>query len=686
MHFSRSLPLFILSAAALARGQTPATPADDHEKIISLESVVVSAGQGDKTAFDLAQGTSILAGEELRRRSQITLGETLAATPGVNSTYYGPGASRPIIRGLGGDRIRVLESGVGALDASNISPDHNTALEPLFADRIEVLRGPATLLYGSSAVGGVVNVIDNRIPSRPAAQPVSGTLELRGFGAANERTAVAAVGGGSGGVAVQFDGLRQRSDDLRIPGVARIDADAPPGQPSGTLPNSAIDTTSGSVGLTWFGAAGHLGAAVTRYETDYGVPVDEPISIAMRQSRLDLAGELTQPFGVFTGAKARFGLGDYTHSEISDRTTVNTTFKNKAWEGRVELPYAFSDTAGGTIGVQAARSDFSAVGDEVVTPPSVTQTQAVFALEEWKYPRVTLQLGGRLEKQSIKLGDVPAGLPAVPGYAARSGESNSLTGTSGSAGLVFYPAKDWSAGLSLAYTERLPTAQERFSNGPHGGTNAWEVGTAGLGREKSVGADFSVRKRAGFVTGTVSVFVNRFRGYIFEQELPAGAIPAASNPDGLTPYQFAAKDAEFRGAEAEATLHLVEGRGYHVHLDLMSDCVRAEQTTARTPLPRIPALRYGAGLHFENGRWNLGVEARHTTAQDRIATTETATPGYTLVNASASCRVALGRTDCELFLRGANLGDAEARVHTSFLKEFAPLPGRGVTAGVRLMF
>lgn len=667
----------------LARAQTTA-PADEHEAVVKLDSVVVSAGHHDQTAFDLAQGTAILAGAELQERTQDTLGETLSATPGVNSTYYGPGASRPLIRGLGGDRIRVLQNSVGALDASNVSPDHNPAIEPLFASRIEVLRGPSTLLYGSSAVGGAVNVIDNRIPLTRVERPVSGVIELRGFGDNDERTGVAAIGAGRGDFAVQVDALTQHTGDLAIPGLARIDAAAPSDQPAGRVPNSALSTQSGSVGATWFGSTARFGAAVSRYETDYGVPVDEPISISMRQTRLDLDGAITEPLGIFSGATARFGLGDYTHSEIADHTTTNTTFKNKAWEGRLELPHVWTDTFGGTFGAQVARSDFAAVGEEVVTPPSVTQSEALFALEEWKLAHATLQAGARVEDQTITLGEVPPGLPAAPGYAAHSGEKSSLTGASGSLGLVLYPAKDWSAGLSLAYSERLPTAQERFSNGPHGGTGAWELGTAALGKEKSIGLDLSLRKRAGFVTGSIGAFVNRFGGYVFEQMLPSATIPPDVNPEGLTVYQFIAKDSLFRGAEAELTFHLAEGRGWHLHLDLMSDYVRASQTTDDENLPRIPPLRYGAGLHFENDAWNVGVEARHTVQQDQVAPGETITPGYTLLNASVSYALARGRY--EIFARGTNLANAEARVHASFLKDFVPLGGRGVSAGVRLIF
>lgn len=686
--FSR-LPFLCLCAANLSPAQTPATPAarpaPDH--VQHLDKFVVSAGHDPKTMFDLAQGASVLAGEELHRLAQGTLGETLNGTPGVSSTYYGPGASRPVIRGLGGDRVRVLDNGVGALDASSVSPDHNTALEPLFASRIEVLRGPSTLLYGSSAIGGAVNVIDNAIPDAAGSGRATGALELRVGGAARERAAVASVGGGNGTLVARVNALQQKTGDLRIPGMARRDAAAPADQPDGLLPGSASETFSGSFGTGFFWGAGRAGAAIHHYDTEYGVPNGEDITIRMRQTRYDFEGEVTRPFGVFRGARARLGVGTYTHSEISDGTTVNTTFANDAWESRLELPHAAIGDVTGTIGLQAARSDFAAVGEEVVTPPSVTQNGALFALEELKLgPLATLQAGARLEAQRIAVGDVDPALPALPGYAARSGQRKKTTGASASLGLVVYPARDWSIGAAFAYSERLPTAQELFSNGPHGGTGAWEVGTTGLGNERSLGLDLSVRRRAGFVTGSLGAFVHRFRDFIYEQELPLAAIPAANNFDGLTPYQFVAADARFVGAEAELLFHLIETQSERLHLELSADRVRAQQTTTDEPLPRIPPFRYGARLSYEDGRWHALVEVRRTDPQNRLAATETATADYTLLNASVSFLIPTRRATYELFLRGRNLANAEAREHVSFLKEFAPLPGRGVLGGVRLTF
>ena len=688
----RHFPVFFLCVASLSRAQTAPAPAaplaeSDKDHVQHLDKFVVSAGHDPKTAFDLAQGTSVLAGEELHRLAQATLGETLASTPGVSSTSYGPGASRPVIRGLGGDRVRVLDNGVGALDASSVSPDHNTALEPLFASRIEVLRGPSTLLYGSSAIGGAVNVIDNAIPNTAPDGNARGALELRGGGAARERAAVLSAGGGAQAFAAQVNVLEQKTSDLRIPGVARIDADAPAAQPRGILPGSAGETFSGSLGASVFWGAGRAGGAVSHLETEYGVPNGEDITIRMRQARLDLEGEVTQPFGPFRSAKARLGVGSYTHSELADRTTVNTTFNNDAWEGRLELAHQPIGGVTGTLGVQSARSDFSAIGEEVVTPPSITQSGAVFALEEMKLgPRATLQLGGRYEVQDVTLGTVEPTLPRLPGYAARSGERKRFGGASGSLGLVFYPAKDWSIGATLASSERLPTAQELFANGPHGGTSAYEVGTSGLGNEHSLGFDLSVRRRAGFVTGSVGAFVNRFRDYIFEQELAANAIPVANNPDRLTPYQFIAADARFVGAEAELLFHLVETEQRRVHLEVNTDRVRAQQTTADQPLPRIPPVRFGAQLSYEDGRWHAMVELRRSQRQTHVAPGETETPGYSLLNASVSYLIPAHRVNYEVFLRGRNLTDEEAREHTSFLKEFAPQPGRGFLGGVRMTF
>lgn len=694
MKIFHSFPVFLL-LAGLANAQTaPAKPIPAHDEPLALEAMVVSAGPDKKSAFDLAQGTSVLVSDQLRRSVMTTLGETLATTPGVNATYYGPGASRPIIRGLGGDRVRMLDNGIGSLDASNVSPDHNVSVEPLLIDRIEVLRGPATLLYGNSAVGGVVNVIDNRIPAVAPTHPVGGRTEFRYDSAANERTGVLAVTTGGPAYALQVNGLRTETDDVRIPGYAD------PAHPAdrGTLVNSAVSTKSISVGGTRFGRSGNIGVAVSEYDTFYGVPVGEPIAIDMRQRRADLRAELIRPVGLFKSAKLRLGLADYTHSEIDRPTSLpNTTFRNKAYEARLELSQQDAGDLTGTVGLQTSRSDFSAQGEEVVTPPTLTLNHALFVLESYQArPDLTLQFGGRYEFQGVELGDVDPLLPVYPGYSATTGEKRTARGFSLSAGAVYYPARDYSLGFSLAYTQRLPVAQELFSNGPHGGTGAYEIGSAGLDKETSLGLDLTLRKRAGFVTGSVGVFLNRIQDFIFEQRDNAryfdedtGAFLPYPEPPGaafLPIYQFTAKDALFYGGEAELAFHLVDAETHHLHLDLTGDYVRARQTTDDEALPRIPPLRAGAALRYDRGPWNTGLSVRHSFRQDQVALGETETAGYTLVAADLSYHFTRSQLEWELFARGANLTDADARVSTSFLKDVAPLPGRSLTLGLRLTF
>ncbi|MDX2109662.1 MAG: TonB-dependent receptor [Verrucomicrobiota bacterium] len=689
-----SIPLILLSlvwALTSIRAQDTAAatrPQTSESEIVNLDAMVVSSGLDDKTAFDLAQGASVLADNELRLRSQSTLGETLSSLPGVNAGYFGPGASRPIIRGLGGDRVRMLANGVGTLDLSNLSPDHTVAVEPLLVERIEVLRGPSTLLYGSSAVGGVVNTIDNSIPSKLASSALEGAVEVRGDTVANQRTGILTALTGTSGFAFRVNALMRDSGDVDIPGYAIQGADAPANQAHGTLPSSELATKTGSFGTAWIGNSGFIGAAVSTYDTAYGVPVgDDPaISIDMTQRRLDLRGEFTQEFGIFSSANLRLGISDYRHSELSGGTTVNTTFKSTSYEGRLELQQVPVGLLTGTVGFQTAWAKVSSVGEEVVQPPNQTTTNAVFILEELKFEHITWQVGARYDNQRIALGEVPE-LPPFDRYLATSGDTMARDALSGSTGVVVYPLKDYSLGLSLAWSQRLPTAQELFSNGPHGGTGAYEVGDSSLGRETSLGLDLTLRKRAGFITGSIGVFYNRMDAFIYEQELPESAKPEFNNDEDLSVYQFVAADSRFYGGEVELTLHLVDSTNHQLHLNLTGDSVRAELADdANTAIPRIPPLRYGGALRYEGGRWTAGVEIRIAEKQERISSYETMTAGYTLLSANLTYTLPTQRVNYTFFLTGNNLCDEEARIHTSFLKDYAPLPGRNLQLGVRANF
>lgn len=654
---------------------------------VHRDEIVVTAGAGARSQSEIAQPTTVLTAEELAHELQPTLGETLGKEPGISSTFFGMGASRPVIRGLGGDRIRILESGVGVGDASSTSPDHAVSLDPSLAERIEVLRGPATLLYGSSAVGGVVNVIDNRIPESLPGQKITGTVELRGGSVADGRGGVASLSGDAGKLAWHLDYARNETDDYEIPGFAASSvlraSEEEEEEIRDLLPNSATDTESGAIGVSFIGKSGFLGIAASGLDSLYGIPgghaheeheegegeeeeeEEGPVRIEMKQRRWDLRGGVTRPFGIFRGANVRFGTADYEHVELEGEE-IGTVFSNDAWEGRVELVQKQLGALTGSVGLQILSRDFAAVGAEAFVPPTQTDTWAVFAFEEISRGDWRFQLGGRLESQ-----DVEAAAGEVRG--------RSFDGVSGSLGLLRSFGDDYSVGLSLARSIKLPNAEELFSNGPHLATNAFEVGDPDLSEETSLGADLTLRKTRGRLTGDVSFFLNRIDGYIFEQA-------TGEEEDGLAVFQFVNRDAELRGAELSGILQLYHAEPSHLDLELGADFVRGELRTTGEALPRIPPRRYRLGLHYHGDRWKGQLEGQRVETQDRISPFELPTEGYTLVNASVGYRFFAGVSILDVFLRGTNLTDEEARNHVSFLKDLVPMPGRDVSLALRVSF
>jgi iron complex outermembrane receptor protein len=661
------------------------------DRALHQETVVVTATGHAATLSEIAQPVTVLSGADLALKRQPTLGETLAQEPGVSSTYFGPGASRPVIRGLGGDRIRVLQSGVGTADASSTSPDHAVSFDPLAAEQVEVVRGPATLLYGSNAVGGVVNVLDDRVPDTAPDRPLHGAIEFAGATAADEGSGAASLTGGAGRFAWHADFLHRRTDDVSIPGFAesaalRAEEEAEGEeheQATGVLENSAVENTGGALGVSVVSSRGYLGLALSGLDSTYGVPghaqhgeegvpegeapseEEAHVSIDLRQRRADLRGEWRHPFAGLRAARLRVGLADYEHSELEGEA-VGTVFNNDSWEGRLELPHSPLGPFTGSVGVQGFRRDFEAIGEEAFAPPTLTDGWAMFAFEEAARGPWRFQLGGRLETQEVRAeGDTP--------------DERDFTGFSGSAGVVWQDAAGWGVAFTAARSVKLPNAEELFSNGPHIATRAFEIGDPDLGTETSVGLDLSLRKRAGRVTGELNGFLNRFDDFIFEEF-------TGEEEDGLAVVQYVQRDADFRGLEAQARLELFHAEPHHVGLDLQADYVHAELRDTGDPLPRIPPFRYGVGLHYEGSRWSARAELRGAGEQDRVAASERPTDGWAMLNASLGWRAFFGRAVLELLLRGSNLTDEEARNHVSFLKDQAPWPGRDVRLTARLTF
>lgn len=620
---------------------------------IHTESVVVTASPDARAIAEVAQPVTVLDARTIQASSQATLGETLSGEPGVASTYYAPGASRPVIRGFSGDRIRVLENGVGTGDASSISPDHAVAVDAMMADRIEIVRGPASLLYGNAAVGGVVNVLDGRIPDHRMGSAVTGDVQFRVASAAEERAAGARLAGDAGRLAWTVLALDRRAGDLETP--------------EGAVANSDLDATTFSGGASWIGDKGFLGVSYTDFTTNYGAAVEEEVRIDLDQKRWDLRGEVNAPFGPFRSFKGRVGLSDYEHRELEGEE-VGTLFANESWEGRFELGHKAVGPFAGTIGLQLGERDFSAIGEEAYVRPNTTDSQSLFLFEEVGKGPVRGEIGLRWEHQESDIDD--------PDLRDRD-----FDGVSGSAGLVWLPGETWSLAGSVSRTSRLPTAEELYSDGPHVATNAFEIGDPNLEVETGVGVDVALRKREGRVTGELSLFWNDIADYIYDRE--TGDV----DPDeGLPIFQFTQDDARFQGLEAELHVELLHTEPHHLDFEIRGDYVSAELTGRNEELPRIPPLRYAVGLRYQGKALWSHVEVQRVEEQDQVAPNETATPGYTWLNAAVGYRIVAKRLVHDLVLRGVNLTDELSRNHLSRFKDAVPLTGIDVSLSYRLTF
>ncbi|MCX6936731.1 MAG: TonB-dependent receptor [Verrucomicrobia bacterium] len=680
------LPLCVAVSATLAFAQS-APPAHAHaDEPIQLENVVVTASPLARSQADLVSSTSVLTDTALVSSRQATLGETLAAVPGVSSTYFGPGSSRPILRGLGANRVRVLANSTDTLDASNTSPDHAVSVEPFLIKRIEVVRGPASLLYGSAAVGGVVNVIDHRIESELPAGPVSGLLDTsvtdngRGYATGGSvDVALSPDRAAESGFVLHLDGLRREADSISVPGFS-----GQPGAPKGELVNTSVDNQSASIGLSYVSEALDAGVNYNGFDSLYGVPNETDVSIDLRQRRLDTSADYTGDFGVFTGARAKLGYADYQHRELA-AGLVGTSFTQTGFDSRLEL--LNGEIAGwtGALGTQLGQTELSAEGDEAFLPTHTTDTGAIFLFEELVRDTTTWQVGARLENRLIDAAPF-----ASPGGTTHAARDDSRTTVSGSFGLVQTLSPAYKIAASLSSTTRAPNGQELYADGPHIGTAAYEIGDASLTDETSLGAEFSLRKTTGFVTGALTGYLNRFDGYIHEQA--TGALVDATNspvlpgdPEALTQTRFTQTDALFYGAEAEAIWHLHASNRHTLDLTTALDAVRALDDHDED-LPRTPPLKGRIALDWKKNAWRAGTDFVLVVRQPNTAARESSTAGYALLGLSAGYCLETGPVTYDFFVRAANLTNEEARLHTSFLKDVAPLPGRAFTAGVRANF
>ncbi|WP_085811189.1 TonB-dependent receptor domain-containing protein [Sphingomonas sp. TZW2008] len=703
-----NLAALTLAASAATAAADDAAP--DVDRPVGRDIIITAPVR--QSERDVLQGTSVLDGEKLDRELRPTIGETLARLPGVSATSFGPGASRPVLRGFQGDRVRVLTDGIGSFDAANSSVDHAVVIDPLLADRVEVLRGPVALLYGSSAVGGVVNVLDARIPRTVPAEGYR-LNAIAGYGSAADQRNVA----GSADVAVgpQFvvnvNGSYLKADDLRIGGrvlsrrareaalAAGVEAgdqagvEEPidyvgPTRLRGRLPNSAIETWNAGIGGALITDGGSLGVAYSHYDSLYGIPLRyattvgqevEAPRIDVAQDRVDLRGEVKTGGGFLDAIRLRLGHADYRHYELEPDGEIGTTFLNKGTEGRLELVQTDKGGWSGASGVQYLDRKLRAIGEEAFLPPAETEQFGVFTLQQLTLGRFRAEGGARYERTGLD-SRPPFGDDRYPRAKKR------VDAFSGSLGASYAIGEETRIGLNASRTERAPSAEELFSNGNHAGTQSYELGNPNFRTEKSWGLEATFHAHSDRFSLDASAYHNWFDDFIYESQVPQGVCEAAAGPDAdeiLPCFAYSQSKARYWGFEVDASARLATIGGYAISADVVGDYVRAT-ITGTGPAPRIPPLRLLGGIEAQGDRATGRVEVERVFKQDRIAAFETPTDGFTMVNASLSFRPFADNPRTAILVSANNLFDVDARRHASVLKDFAPLAGRDIRVSLRL--
>lgn len=690
----------VASLAASASKTSIDAPVVEKEKVVEI--IVIGNPLGATDARDLMSPVEILSGNELLLRRASTLGETVNGLLGVSSTWFGPNAGRPVIRGLEGDRVRVLSNLGSSLDASSLSFDHNPAIDPLAVERIEVLRGPVALLYGGTAIGGVVNVIDNRIPGAPI-NGARGAVEIRAGGTAKERATSVLLEVGNQLVSVHVDGFKRDTDDYRVPANTAV---------SSPVVNSSAGARGGAFGasLDLLNGKGNFGISQSLYESNYGTVAEADVRIDMRQTRTAAELNLRGLAGSFVdGVFVKASHSDYKHIEL-ENGSVGTTFKNTGNDIRAELKHVKLGVMQGVVGLQSESFRFSAVGEEAFVPETKTRNHAVFAYEEIVDGATRYALGARLERSRIESDGAVGNAPAR--FGAASARQFSLG--SASLGASHRLNRELTFTGNIALNERAPTYNELFANGAHLATAAYELGNSGLGKEKSTAIDVGFNWVSGPSNAKVALFMQSFGsflalrrsgvmrdhvgnggGTISVRDCGNGTSVESGCTSGLLPeYRYQQVSVKLSGVEAQVAHRVLErsaSRPYTFDVIAKFDYVRAQDRTNGEPLPRISPVRLTIGATVDWQQFVFNTEIMHANEQKRVPQADSfgATPGYTLLSASAQVNFTLGtRITASVFLRGTNLTNARAFNATSIdtIRGFAPLPGRGVRAGLRIDF
>lgn len=655
------------------------------------EEIVVTAHPLGDTLFT----PSVVDADELRARDAHNVGEAVAGEPGVTLSDFGPGVGQPVIRGLTGARVKVLSDGIGTLDVSTISADHAPAVSVLTAEQIEIYRGPATLLYGSGASGGFVNVRGARIPTyvpesistRAFAEYDSG---LNGYQTAGRLEA------GAGNFAILLTGSRRDTGDIDIPGRSTVTPN--PEASFDRLASSFVESEDGSIGLAYVSDIGRLGVAMSGFDNRYGVPgKGEPVSIHQQQTRFDIDGEVfIDRLGV-DRITTRVGINNHDHAEIEDGA-VGTQLGNDAWEGRMEIHQNWLGIGQGVVGAQGYSRTFTASGDEAFVPNSGAAGFGLFALERFSLDALTFELGARYDHDRVK------------NRATGDNVTEDLFALSGQLAWAF--REDSEIGISATHSGRAPTIEERFAFGPHLATQTFEIGDVGLDKERSTNIELFVSQDRGPFSAVAAVFFNHIQDFVYlantdfnadgqadyidEADFPGGAFPAdraglaananlLNSSNGLLVTEARQANANLYGVEGRLGYALIDTPDRTLKLGLWGDLVQAKLSSGGR-VPRMSPARVGFEADYSEGPVALDLDLLKTFTRGQVAQLETTTEGFVQLGIGGRYTRTLGDAEVSMFARGRNLTNAKIRHATSFLKDVTLAPARSVIVGVDLRY
>ena len=673
----RSTHLSLFALTALASGMSLANT----QEAKPLLEITISASPLGRTADELVQPIAVLSGEDLASKKRASIGETLANEPGISTGDFGAGASRPVIRGQSGPRVDVLANGISAMDVSALSPDHAVTINPLIARQIEIIKGPASLLYGSSASGGVVNVTDSRLATE-VTEGFSGSLEASQGSNARNALGAADINYGQGNHQWHIDGTRSRSENYAIPGNAAVDGSSPS---QGRLANSANDLDNGALGYSYISDAGNaFGFSASQYDQRYGLPVEDEAFIVMRQRRYDAQALLRDPISALESLRFKISDSRYGHTEFEDAATAGTRFTNNETQARIEAVHQPIAGFRGVVGVQLGQREFAAIGDEAYVPATKSQQAGLFVLEERRFGRNKIELGARVE--SVRMD--PEGAVA-----------RDFTPVSASLGNLYDISENSHLRITLTHAERAPAIEELYAQGPHAATGTFEVGGAQLRLEQSQDLEIGFDHHQGRFGFEASVFHKQARNYIYASEVDDGlGNPTRVEDDGTVNaagefllINYRQNRARFSGYELAANYALLNETDGPVQLSIrgFTDAVRGtiETSTGDAPAPRLTPARYGLSLHGHFKATSANISYVQAMDQDRPGRLDTQTAGYDLLNADVSVVLHRhGSSEASVFVQGTNLLDDDIRRATSFIKDAVPAPGRGGVVGLRYKF